>query len=314
MRLWVTGAAGFVARHLVPYLESRGHEVRGLGLQTEPPSWLRPGAYRTLDLVSSQGVEAAARESQPEAVLHLAGQSSAAASFRSPELTFNQNLGSALGLLEGLRRAAVRPRVILVSTSEVYGPQATAAPVSEDAPLNLVSPYGASKLAAETIGESYGRLFGIPVVRVRPFSHTGLGQDDRFALSSFARQIAEQEMAGGPGTLKVGNLDAVRDYMDVADVARAYEVLMLRGEPGQVYNIASGTGHRIGDLLEKLLSFSRVPLRPETDPSRLRTQDFNYMVGDSARIRAIGWQPQSGVERALEALLEGWRTQCQRSA
>ena len=254
----------------------------------------------------SAGIEAAARSARPDAVVHLAGQSSAAASFREPEEIFRQNLGGALGLLEGLRRAGAAPRTLQVSSSEVYGPQTSAAPVKEDAPLRIASPYGASKLAAETVGETYARLFGMPVIRVRPFSHTGPGQDARFALSSFALQIAEAERRGGAGTLEVGNLEVVRDYLDVRDVVAAYRTLLEQAAPGEVYNIASGEGSKMSDLLAHLMSRARVPLTARTDPSRLRAGDLNFMVGDAGRLRALGWSPRHGVRDALDALL-AWR-------
>jgi GDP-4-dehydro-6-deoxy-D-mannose reductase len=309
VRAWVTGARGFVARHLIPALRADGHRVTGLDLRPEAPPWLEPERYAALDLGDSTGVERAARAMAPDAVVHLAGQSSAAASFREPEATFRQNLGSALGLLEGLRRAGARPRVLLVGTSEVYGPQPSPEPVGEDAPLNVVSPYGASKLAAETVGRTYARDFGLPVALIRPFSHTGPGQDARFALSSFARQIAEAERAGRPGSMKVGNLEVVRDYLDVRDVTTAYRVLLERAEAGAVYNIASGEGHRMRDLLDSLLARARVPMTVETDPERLRAQDLNFMVGGAVRLGRLGWSRRHPVGEALEGLLEWWRTE-----
>ena len=255
---------------------------------------------------ASASVAEAAAIDRPEAVVHLAGQSSAGQSFRAVEETFQQNLGSALGLLEGLRRSAPAARAIMVSTSEVYGPQPSAAPASEDTPLKVASPYGASKLAAEVIAETYHREHGMDVVRVRPFSHTGPGQDSRFALSSFAEQIARMEYTGQPGALRVGNLEVVRDYMDVRDVVEAYRVILGRGQAGSVYNIASGRGHRMRDLLDHLVSRSRVALEVETDASRLRPQDLNFMVGDATRLGSLGWAPRHVVTDALDALLD-WR-------
>jgi GDP-4-dehydro-6-deoxy-D-mannose reductase len=309
VRAWVTGASGFVARHLIPALQADGHEVVGLELRPEAPAWLSPERHVALDLGDTAGVERAARAHPPEAVVHLAGQSSAAASFGDPEATFRHNVGSALGLLEGLRRAELRPRVLLVSTSEVYGPQASPEPVGEDAPLRVVSPYGASKLAAEAVGHSYARDFGIPVVVVRPFSHTGPGQDARFALSSFARQIVEAERAGGPGRMSVGNLEVVRDYSDVRDVVDAYRVLLARGGAGATYNIASGGGRPMRELLEHLLGLSRVPMTVTTDPGRMRAQDLNFMVGGAEPLRQLGWRPRHTVAEALQGLLEWWRAE-----
>lgn len=306
MRLWVTGASGFVASHLIPALISDGHEITGLGLNEAGPPWLGPGRYRALDVSSSSAVAGAAAADRPDAVVHLAGQSSAGQSFQAVEETFQQNLGSALGLLEGLRRSAPAARALMVSTSEVYGPQPSAAPASEDTPLKVASPYGASKLAAEVIAETYHREHGMDVVRVRPFSHTGPRQDSRFALSSFAEQIARLERGGKPGKLMVGNLEVVRDYMDVRDVVDAYRVILARGERGSVYNIASGRGHRMRDLLDHLVGRSRVRLEVEPDASRLRPNDLNFMVGDASRLRALGWSAGHAITEALDLLLE-WR-------
>jgi GDP-4-dehydro-6-deoxy-D-mannose reductase len=310
VRVWVTGASGFVARHLVPALKGEGHEVMGVGLLAEPPAWLDPASYRAVDVSRAGDIEALAAEAPPEAVVHLAGQSSAAQSFRAVEETFQQNLGSALGLLEGFRAASQRPRVLMVSTSEVYGPQDSAAPIVETSQLHVVSPYGASKLAAEVIAETYGREYGLPILRIRPFSHTGYGQDTRFALSSFADQIVAHAGGKGRGKLEVGNLEVVRDYLDVQDVVRAYQALLHHGAPGEVYNIASGRGFRMRDLLDRMIELAGGGFDVTVDPARMRAQDLNFLVGDGSRLRSLGWQPGPGMDAALEGLLQ-WRRDAQ---
>lgn len=318
MIVLVTGATGFVGPHLVRALKSAGHEAWGAGLEAEPPEKLSGDAavarYVAWDVAAGPAA-GAALVAGADAVAHLAGQASAARSFTDPEATFRANAQGTAAVLDAMRKAG-RPRKLLcVSTSEVYAPAASAAPLTEDAPVGPVSPYGASKLAAEAACHAW--LDTDPdahVVIARAFSHTGPGQGPAFALASWARQIAEFEAAfsagaRGPFPLSVGNLAPIRDYSDVRDVARAYVTLLERGERGRTYNVASGRGLSLADALAQLVARARVPVEVIADPGRQRPVDLKFVVGDPSRLVALGFAPRHSFADTLAALLDAARSE-----
>jgi len=292
MRVLVTGARGFVGRRLVPRLEAAGHSVSACDSE--------------LDVADPGGLARHWRHFAPEAVVHLAALSSVASSYDDAEAVYRVNYLGSRSVLEATRQEAPGARVLLVSSAEVYGPALpSAAPFDETAPLRPRSPYARAKAAADLLGGELARQ-GLDVVRVRPFPHTGPGQDDRFAASSFARQIAEIEAGRLDPPLWVGSLDAVRDYLDVDDVVDAYLRILEHPSPHPVYNVASGRGLRLASLLDELLSHARV--RPEVcvDPARVRPPDA--LVGNAQRLRAsTGWAPQIPLSVTLERLLNDWR-------
>ncbi len=215
-------------------------------------------------------------------------------------------LGS-LNVLEAAARCDTAPTVILVSSAEVYGPSAGAEPLRESAELRPLSPYAASKVAAEFVGvqEHLGR--GVPVIRVRPFNHAGPGQSSDFVVSGLARRVVEAERAGG-GAVRVGNLQATRDFTDVRDVVRAYRLLAERGEPGEVYNVAGGRVTTIAEVARLLCTLARVEVHLETDEALVRPVEVPVLVGDPSRLlAATGWSAQIPFEETLSDVLESWR-------
>lgn len=292
MRVFVTGARGFVGGHLVPRLLEAGFEVTATD--------------RDLDVCNRAAVEARLKRVRPEAIVHLAAQSSVAASALDPEQTHRINFGGARSVLEGALRCDSRPRVLLIGSADQYGSAAPGSPpFTEDSPLAPASAYARSKAEAEQLGTSFVDA-GLEVVRIRAFSHSGPGQSDAFALSSFARQIAEIEARLCEPVLRVGNLESVRDYLDVDDVVEAYLRLLEPTVAADIYNVASGVGRRLGDLLNALIERSSARPSIEPDPDRLRPADWS--VGDASRLRtATGWKPGVPIERTLERLLEDWR-------
>jgi GDP-4-dehydro-6-deoxy-D-mannose reductase len=292
VRVFVTGARGFVGGHLVPRLLDEGFEVTATDLD--------------LDVCDRAAVEARLKQATPEAIVHLAAQSSVAASTGDPERTHRINTGGALSVLEGALRCGSRPRILLIGSADQYGRAVPGSPpFTEDSPLAPASAYAHSKAEAERLGTSFADA-GLEVVRIRAFSHSGPGQSDVFALSSFARQIAEIEAGRHEPVLRVGNLDSVRDYLDVGDVVEAYLRLLDPAVGANVYNVASGVGTRLGDLLDALLDLAGLQPSIERDPERYRPADCS--VGDAGRLRtATGWGPAVSIERMLERLLADWR-------
>lgn len=309
MRIFVTGIDGFVGRHLTSRLAADGHEVVGAALDPVRPV---DGAARVeaLDIRDAARVTAALAATAPDALVHLAGQTSVAAAFEDPGGTFEVNALGTLHVLEACRTAGVG-RVVIVGSSEVYGRRDPAdGPVPESTPLAPITPYGSSKAAQDVIARQYAVGGDLPVVRVRAFPHSGPGHDPRFVFPSVARRIALAEVEEGPTAIRVGWLGAVRDLSDVRDVTDAYVTLLEHGEPGEAYNVCTGTGRSIDEALEPLVDFAAVDVTLERDEGRLRPTEVEWMVGDPRKIREeIGWTPSIPWERTCRDLLEDWRGQ-----
>ncbi len=301
----VTGAGGFVGPHVVRALASRGARVAGTG--GPEPRGVPLVAWHESDLRDPASQMAAVAAAQPDAVLHLAGQSSAARSFHHPSETFHVNALGTWYVLEALRMHAPRARALMVTSGEIYGPNPEGTRIAEDAALRPVSPYGLSKAAADAFAMIASER-GQDVVRARSFGHAGPGQDAQFMIPSMARQIAEIEAGRCEPVLKVGNLEVTRDVCDVRDVALAYVALLERGVSGTAYNVCSGSGVRFTDLVARLIARARVPIAVEVDPARLRPADVPHLVGDGSAIaRDTGWSPAIPLERTLDDVLAEWR-------
>lgn len=290
----MTGAAGFVGRRLLPRLEARGWQVTACDLE--------------VDVTDPAAVEAILGRSQAQAIVHLAALSSVAASVKDPASCFRANYLGTRCLLRAVAEFAPAARVLLIGSSEQYDlclPGAAASRESD--PLKPRSPYARSKAAAEQLGAEAARS-GLDVVRVRSFNHTGAGQSDSFAASSFARQVAEIAAGRREPVMRVGNLDSVRDFLDVSDVIDAYIALLDTAIPADVYNVASGRGVTLRSLLDSLLEIADVSPRIETDPERMRPTD--WVVGDATRLHdATAWQPRIPLRETLNELLGYWREQ-----
>ncbi|RMF83797.1 MAG: SDR family oxidoreductase [Nitrospirae bacterium] len=312
MRVLVTGATGFVARHLVPrLLEAHPDaEVWGLVRWDADTEGLHP-RLRTVvgDLRDGPSVAAAVRAARPDAVLHLAAASTVAGSYAAPAEVLEVNVVGQVHLLEAIRAEGLAPRVVVACSGEAYGavPEGEL-PAAEDTPFRPVSPYAVSKAAQDLLAAQYERAHGLAAVRLRPFNHTGPGRPPRFVTSSLARQVAEAEAGLAEPVVEVGNLDVVRDFTDVRDVAEAYLAALDPGLPPGAYNVCSGRPVAVREVLEILLGLARVPLTVRVDPARLRPADIPALWGDPSRFReAAGWAARIPLERTLSDLLDWWR-------
>jgi GDP-4-dehydro-6-deoxy-D-mannose reductase len=311
MKIMITGIEGFAGRHLATHFMTCGHELCGTVLR---PSDLEEMEHRfpglplfQADLRFAGGMVGPISAWRPDAIVHLAAQSSGALAARDPVTTYRVNVLGTVNLFETACRLGWSGRILLASTADVYGRITPPRPAREEDPYAPIGHYAASKVMAELAAVEYSRNHRVRSIRVRSFPHTGPGQSDAFALSSFAKQIAAAERSGS-GRIRVGNLDVVRDYTDVRDVVRAYGDLLEHGKDGEVYNVAGGTGRSLGSLLELMASQARIPVEIVPDPRRVRPVDIDYQVGDAAKIREeAGWEPQHDLDETLGGLLDFWR-------
>ena len=282
----VTGAKGFVGGHLLVRLGGRA-----LALDA--------------DVTDADALSQAVADANPESVVHLAAASSVAASWTDAGEPWRVNALGTVNLLDAVRSNVPAARVLVVSTGDVYG-QADEIPTPETAPFRPTSPYAASKAAAELAAGQFGRG-GCDVVVARAFQHEGPGRDERFAVGSWAAQIAGAEDAGG-GTVLVGDLSPRRDISDVRDVVGAYEALLDPAIPAGTYNVASGTPVAMRDVLDILVSLARCPIEIEEDPSRFRASEVTAVAGDPSKLQATtGWAPTIPLEQTLADTLDSAR-------
>lgn len=311
-RVLITGATGFVGGYLIDHLHDAHPDwtVTGTTLGVEPRVAGTPRAARIVpcDLRDAAATNALLAAVRPDAIFHLAGQSSVPVSFANPEETLTNNILGMLHLLEGCRAHTKDARIIVVSSAEVYGiapPEAQ--PLSEDRPYAPVSPYAVSKATNEMLALQYARSYGLDVVVARPFNHIGPGQAAKFVVSTFAKGIAEIER-GQRDVLKVGNLSVARDFSDVRDIVWAYDLLMQHGVRGEVYNIGRGEAYTVQWVLDLLCSLATVPVRVERDPTIFRPADAPLMVADITRLRAdTGWEPRVPFAQTAADILNFWR-------
>jgi GDP-4-dehydro-6-deoxy-D-mannose reductase len=315
MRVLITGITGFAGSHLAEYALSLGEDVEVIGIhrwrsRTENIDHLIDQVTMCeCDLRDASSVKRLIAEKQPDRIFHLAAQSYVPASWDAPTETLTTNILGQLHIFEALRETGCSARVQIAGSSEEYGmvyPEET--PITEDNPLRPLSPYAVSKVAQDTLAYQYFMSYGTPVIRTRGFNHTGPRRGEVFVTSNFALQIARIEAGKQEPVIKVGNLEAQRDFTDVRDTVRAYWLAIERGEPGEVYNVASGKAWRISEVLDLLLANSSVDIRVEEDPDRLRPSDVPLLLGDSSRLReATGWQPEIPFEQTTKDLLDFWR-------
>jgi GDP-4-dehydro-6-deoxy-D-mannose reductase len=294
VRALVTGANGFVGTWLTTYLRAQGDEVVGIDHE--------------VNVTDAAAVADAVAAAAPEAIYHLAALAHVGDSWGNPGDVLLVNAIGTLHVLEAARACPRPPRVLLTSSAEVYGSVTeNQLPVTEETPLAPVTPYAASKVAAEYVGVQAHLAYGLPVVRVRPFNHIGPGQSSGFVVAALAARIVEAARTGA-ATIPVGNLEARRDLTDVRDIVRAYRLLMERGTAGEVYNVCSGRDVSIAEVAERLLQLAGSELTLVADRDLMRPVDVRVVRGDPGKLRAAtGWQPEFALDTTLRDVLDQWR-------
>ncbi len=251
---------------------------------------------------------------KPDMIFHLAAQSFVPTSWNAPSETLTTNIIGELNIFEAIRQTGINPLIQVAGSSEEYGlvkPEET--PIKETVNLHPLSPYAVSKVGQDLLAYQYYKSYGLKIVRTRGFNHTGPRRAEVFVCSNFAYQIAKIEAGLQEPTIRVGNLSTVRDFTDVRDMVRGYWLALEKGEAGEVYNICSGKGYSIKEVLDVLKGYSKKKFAVKKDPSRLRPSDVPILIGDNTKfVKQTGWQPEIPFEKTLEDLLEYWREKVRR--
>lgn len=310
MRILIAGAAGFVGAYAIRQLAADGAEIHATKLPQE--QIVQTGCtVHDLDILDAEAVRMLFDAVRPDAVLHLAAQSSVALSWKQPQLTADINIKGTLNLLEAARRMQNPLRILLIGSGEEYGvlnPEQI--PVSEDTPLHPANIYAATKAAAEQLAAVYVRAYHLPVVTVRAFNHIGPGQRETFVVPDFCKQAAEIEAGLREPVIRTGNLSAKRDFTDVRDIVRAYSMLLRTGKAGAIYNVGSGRAVAIADILETIRNLCTVPFAVETDPAKYRPAEIPVIAADITQLQTdTGWQPEIPLNQTLRDTLVYQRKQ-----
>jgi GDP-4-dehydro-6-deoxy-D-mannose reductase len=314
MRILITGVSGFAGSHLAEYFLAEGrHEVFGaIKWRSDRKNIIHIQDKIRLvecDIKDSFAMKTIVSDVKPEQIFHLAAQSYVPFSWRAPQETLATNIIGEVNLFEAVRESNINPPIHIAGSSEEYGMVfKEELPITETNPLRPLSPYGVSKVAQDFLGYQYFKSYGLKIVRTRAFNHTGPRRGDVFAASNFAKQIVEIEKGLRKPVIYVGNLEAVRDFLDVRDVAQAYALVLEKGKPGEVYNVASGKGIKIKDMLDRLIALSKADVKIEKDPARMRPSDVELLIGSSEKFREVtGWIPKIPFDQTLKDLLDYWR-------
>ena len=313
-RVLVTGVTGFVGSHLVDYLLSRGDcEIFGIHRwrsRTENiEHFMDRITLMECDLRDASSTRDTLEKIRPDWIFHLAAQSFVPTSWNAPSESLTTNILGQLNLLEAVRRVGLKCRIQLACSSEEYGMVfPSEIPIRETNPLRPLSPYAVSKVAQDMLGYQYWMSWKVDSVRTRGFNHEGPRRGPVFVASDFAKQIADIEKGRKPPVVQVGNLEAKRDFTDVRDMVRAYWLALEKCEPGEAYNICTGHAWTIREVLDHLLSLTKVKIEVRPDPARLRPSDVPILLGDNSKfVKATGWQPTIPFEQTLRDMLEHWR-------
>jgi GDP-4-dehydro-6-deoxy-D-mannose reductase len=315
MKALITGITGFAGSHLAEYLLAEHPDVEVYGTyrwrsRMDNVEHLRSRVkLLEADLRDYTSMQGALERSRPDVIFHLAAQSFVPSSWSAPNETLTTNIAGQTNLFEAIRALKLDPVVQIACSSEQYGlvlPGET--PIKETNPLRPLSPYAVSKVAQDYLGYQYFQSYGLKVVRTRGFNHTGPRRGQVFVTSNFCSQVAAIELGLQEPVIRVGNIDAIRDFTDVRDMVRAYWLAVTKAKPGEVYNIATGNGIKIREMLERLIQLAAVEVKIEVDPDRLRPSDVEILIGDASKFRAdTGWEPRISFEQTLNDLLGYWR-------
>ena len=301
MKALVTGSLGFVGKYLRAELETEGYDVTGLDLQAGEKTV-------AVNLLDAAAVLELLTALKPDVIFHLAGQADVGMSWKIPAKTFEINVIAAVNLMEAMRTACPQARLVIVGSSDQYGQLRDAGKsVTEETPVNPVSPYAISKIAQEQLGRAYARAYGMQICMTRSFNHGGAGQRPGFIIPDFARGIVQVER-GEAETVSVGNLASRRDFTHVKDIVRAYRLIAEKGKSGEIYNVGSGETQSAQEILDRLIAMAKCPVPVRQDPARMRPSDTPIVCCDRSKLtRDTGWEPRLGIDDILRDTLAYYR-------
>ncbi|MBR0085705.1 MAG: GDP-mannose 4,6-dehydratase [Lachnospiraceae bacterium] len=309
MKALIIGGAGFVGKYLADFLKNSGVETYITKMAFEKANIKGVGVF-DLDITEPLSIKKLLNELRPDHIYHLAAQSSVARSWADPSGTIEINVKGCLNLLEAIRSLDYKPRTLLIGSGEEYGHIAPSdIPVNEQVPIRPGNIYAATKASQNMLGAIYAEAYHLDVMMVRAFNHIGPGQAPMFVISDFCKQVAEIELGLKENVMKVGNLEAKRDFTDVRDVVRAYTLIMRKGEPGETYNVGSGKARSIRSILDTILSYADKKIKVETDPARMRPSDMPIIEADTTKLRdATDWHPVYDINETIKETLDYWRS------
>lgn len=307
-KVFITGIEGFVSNYLSTYLLSKGYVVTGTYLAPLPANFPQIKVHHC-DIRDKKRLKDLLSEEKPDSVFHLAAISSVDLAEHSPDLAFEVNTSGTLYLFQALQELALNSKIIVISSCEVYDPklatQNSKVKFNEKSPTKSSSVYALTKLCAEAVGNFFFDHYGLKVVILRPFTHTGPGQNENFVFPSVTNRIAEIEQGKRPPVIELGNIDVFRDYSDVRDIVKAYEVALLYGNPGETYNVTSEQTYSIRQGIELLLKLTQKPIEIKIVPERVRQWGNVYLAGDSSKFRKLtNWKPEIDFNTTLSDLLK----------
>lgn len=311
-KILMTGFSGFVSRHFLAYLQENSDGIEVCGVDINPPAF-DPAVFdkikitcHTVNLLETDSVRILLDQFRPDYIVHLASFSSVAYSWKHPIECFQNNTNIFLNIIAAVQELHLKCRVLSVGSSEEYGNVTEAdLPLCEDSSLLPCSPYAVARVAQEMLSHVYADSYGVDIVMTRSFNHIGPWQDTRFVVPGFIAKIWEIKKAGkGQGTIETGDLSIIRDFVDVRDVVRAYYDLLLHGRPGELYNVCSGVGNRLSDIVDKIARILKIDIDTVVNPEYIRLNDNHIIVGSCEKInRDIGWKPLIPIDRTIEDMI-----------
>ena len=315
-RVFVTGATGFAGSRLVDYLVNQDeYEITGTYISDHSIENVKEAKDKVrlvkVDLTDYEKTFQAIEQAAPDFIYHLAAMPAVGDSYKKPAQFFTNNTTSQINILEAIRNLDLKDsRILIVSSADVYGKvEEKDLPIDEETPFNPTNTYAVSKIAQDFLGLQYFITYNLGIIRARPFNHMGPRQSTGFAVADFAKKIAQIEKGEIEPILLVGNLDTKRDFTDVRDIVHAYTLLIQKGKAGDVYNIGSGTSHKMSDILDILISLAKVKIKVEVADNLLRPEDAQDRICDSRKFAALtDWKPKISLHKTLQDTLEYWRS------
>ncbi|MCF7916967.1 MAG: GDP-mannose 4,6-dehydratase [Candidatus Omnitrophica bacterium] len=308
MKYLITGASGFVAKHFIRYLFKTYDQidVAATDKNNLEDDYLKRVDFYQGSLIDKEFVLSLIKEIKPDYIVHLAAYSSVAKSWQKPIQSFQNNVNIFLNLLESIRDLGSKARILSVGSSEEYGMVTEKdLPLDEEERLNPISPYAVARVSQEHISQVYAQGYKLQIICTRSFNHLGPYQPDLFVVSSLAKQVVEAKL-GKREKIISGNLDIIRDFIDVRDVTKAYDLLLHKGKIGQIYNVCSGKGYKLADILAKLQNIAEVNIPGEKNPELIRPVDNPVIIGSPEKIEELGFKRKYKLNQSLADIITYW--------